>query len=153
MNKSATVRDHEEASVYLKLTVPFGCSEGSERCFIFAAVLIPKTNYVCEAAEVVQRIENFELKPCGVSFYNDEVDVPKKLRLNALLGVDVRPQSWKLITALATFPTYTAHPIFGNYYLDPVVVCTCNFNCSFIFEHLNRIMKQNVYISNINRLP
>ena len=124
MNKSATVRDQDEAIVNLKLTVPFGCEDGNDKCYIVAIVLVPIKNDVCKAAEVAHRTENFEQKPCGVLFWNNEVGVPKKLRLDALLGEDVKPQSWKLTARLATLPTYTAHPLFANYQLDPIMVCT-----------------------------
>ena len=72
MNKSATVRNDTEATVYLKLTVPFGCPNGTDKCYIVAMVLLPKNHLSCKAAEVTQRTDEFEQKPCGILFYNDE---------------------------------------------------------------------------------
>ena len=102
--------------------MPFGCENENTSCPLLAIALIPTKDSKCQTADVAQRRENFEQRPCGVTFLNTEVGVLKPLRLDALIGDTTTRTSWRLTARMATLPVYEAHPLFANYVLDPMTV-------------------------------
>ena len=102
----------QEAVMALRLTVPFGCELGIERCFLDLNAFIPKTDR-CDVADV--GIQTIDVNPCGIRFYNNETGITKYITLRTIITPRIQPQRRLIKGNLMTQRTYDAHPIFGGY--------------------------------------
>ena len=109
----------KDAVIDLRLTVPFGCPENTTHCYLNVNVFMPRSDR-CEIADV--GIQQNILNPCGVRFSNNETDLVKSIRLQAIIAPRVAPQRRQISAELVTQNTYNAHPIFEGYHIKSVGV-------------------------------
>ena len=113
------LKNTQVAFVYIKLTVPFGCSNNDPTCHIYVNVFMPNTDN-CDSNDIALRksLKN----GCGLKISNKEVDVPKKLEFTGKYVKKIQPQGRHLVARLATLKRYNAHPLFQAYILEPIMV-------------------------------
>ena len=109
----------QDATIDLRLTVPFGCPHNTTQCFLNVNVFMPRSD-LCELADV--GIQQNVLNPCGVRFSNNETGVVKSIRLQAIISPRITPQRRQISANLVTQKRYDAHPMFGGYYIKSVRV-------------------------------
>ena len=119
------LHDNGEASIFLQLTVPFGCPKDRYgktllRCSLDVTVFMPDKK-ICQQNDIALKMKNNF--GCGVRIYNDEVGKPTELRLQGRhLQGNIQPQGRHLVARLTTQGQYKAHKLFEKYYLEPVSV-------------------------------
>ena len=109
----------QDAVIAVKLTVPFGCHLGTERCFLDLNVFMPRTDQ-CEVVDV--GIQTIDINPCGVRFYNNETGLTKYIRLRTIITPRIVSQRRIIKANMLTQQIYAAHPIFGGYFVKSVLV-------------------------------
>ena len=109
----------QDATIDLRLTVPFGCPENTAQCFLNVNVFMPRSDR-CELADV--GMQKNVLNPCGFRFSNNETGVVKSIRLQAIISPIITPQRRQISANVVTQKRYDAHPMFGGYHIKSVRV-------------------------------
>ena len=148
VNSSSVVLENlEEATVYLRLTVPFACPKSDPDCFIDINMFIPKANASnCQISSISQDEVQVKIdkNSCGVRLFNKDLDQLKPLRIKAKVG-DLRSEaSVPFSVLLTTHKRVASHPFFENYKLHPVLVSKhkCYHNCVHIICSCNYDKRQ-----------
>ncbi|XP_053403813.1 von Willebrand factor D and EGF domain-containing protein-like [Mercenaria mercenaria] len=119
------LNDTNSENVFLRLTVPFGCHASETRgCSLDVILYIPQNNEDnCKPTSLSQRetVERAKNR-CGVRINNNEINVLKNISVSGLSGQNRENVMWPFTLVLATQEYFPAHPIFQNYFLDPVKV-------------------------------
>lgn len=68
---SVRLKDSETKTIFLRLTIPFGCPQGD--CFLDVNTFIPNTPDSCLIHKVSQRVHN-KGKFCGVRFFKEDYE-------------------------------------------------------------------------------
>ena len=109
----------QDTVIALRLTIPFGCQSGTERCFLDLNLFMPRTDQ-CEVVDV--GIQTINVNPCGVRFYNNETGMTKFIRLRTIIPQRIVPQKRIIKANMLTQRIYAAHPIFGGYLVKSFMV-------------------------------
>lgn len=121
LNKTVRVSNKRETTVFLRLTVPFGCSPHENGiCSIPLHVFIPRNKDNCQLPDLTQ-IEGIRNR-CGVEIRSDMINEWIPLRLSAFDGETRLDLSTTYNLVLSTPHFFPSHPFFSNYFLDPITV-------------------------------
>ncbi|XP_053389303.1 von Willebrand factor D and EGF domain-containing protein-like [Mercenaria mercenaria] len=121
LNKTIRVSNKEDTTIFLRITVPFGCADVElGKCSMDVNVFIPRKSKSCKMPDLSQTkgVRN----RCGLSFRSDRINQWVPLHLTAFDGVTRLDITTKFNLVLNTRATVPTHPFFANYFLDPIKV-------------------------------
>ncbi|XP_060598353.1 uncharacterized protein LOC132752093 [Ruditapes philippinarum] len=111
---SVRLKDSETKTIFLKLTIPFGCPHGE--CFLDVNTYIPKTRDSCLIHRVSHSVHSEGIF-CGVRFYKEDYEKGslKPFTITATFGKSQVLQSGLVYDVVFVTGTKHDHSFFANY--------------------------------------